>query len=212
MRDRHPALRPLHRARRHRPLRGALALPGAEGALRWPTSRARAHRQRACSRWWPTPLRGRARARRDPRARRHRHATRCSTTSACSAGSARAHETSKWTTSVCTGSLLLGAAGILDGLEATSTGSTRDARAARRPPDQPPRGGAGQGDHRRRSVVGDRHGSRCWPRRSPARSSRRRSSSGIEYDPEPPFDAGSVEKAPPEIVALIRGLAAARTV
>jgi transcriptional regulator GlxA family with amidase domain len=32
----------------------------------------------------------------------------------------RAHETSRWTTSVCTGSLLLGAAGILDGLQATS--------------------------------------------------------------------------------------------
>ena len=32
----------------------------------------------------------------------------------------RAHETSEWTTSVCTGSLLLGAAGVLDGLEATS--------------------------------------------------------------------------------------------
>src|SRR6187200_923881 len=31
-----------------------------------------------------------------------------------------AHETSQWTTSVCTGSLLLGAAGVLDGLEATS--------------------------------------------------------------------------------------------
>ena len=31
-----------------------------------------------------------------------------------------AHETSTWTTSVCTGSLLLGAAGVLDGLEATS--------------------------------------------------------------------------------------------
>ena len=31
-----------------------------------------------------------------------------------------AHETSKWTTSVCTGSLVLAAAGILDGLRATS--------------------------------------------------------------------------------------------
>src|SRR5665809_90991 len=31
-----------------------------------------------------------------------------------------AHETSEWTTSVCTGSLLLGAAGVLDGLDATS--------------------------------------------------------------------------------------------
>ena len=32
----------------------------------------------------------------------------------------RAHETSEWTTSVCTGSLVLAAAGILDGLEATT--------------------------------------------------------------------------------------------
>src|SRR5437763_1707178 len=31
-----------------------------------------------------------------------------------------AHETSQWTTSVCTGSLLLGAAGVLRGLQATS--------------------------------------------------------------------------------------------
>jgi putative intracellular protease/amidase len=31
-----------------------------------------------------------------------------------------AHETSTWTTSVCTGALLLAAAGILDGLEATT--------------------------------------------------------------------------------------------
>jgi len=31
-----------------------------------------------------------------------------------------AHETSQWTTSVCTGALVLGAAGILDGLEATT--------------------------------------------------------------------------------------------
>jgi transcriptional regulator GlxA family with amidase domain len=32
----------------------------------------------------------------------------------------RAHQTSRWTTSVCTGALLLGAAGILDGLRATT--------------------------------------------------------------------------------------------
>jgi hypothetical protein len=33
---------------------------------------------------------------------------------------------------------------------------------------------------------------------------------GIEYDPQPPFDAGSVEKAPREIVELVRAVAAAR--
>jgi putative intracellular protease/amidase len=31
-----------------------------------------------------------------------------------------AHQTSRWTTSVCTGALLLGAAGVLDGLRATT--------------------------------------------------------------------------------------------
>jgi hypothetical protein len=34
---------------------------------------------------------------------------------------------------------------------------------------------------------------------------------GIEYDPQPPFDAGSPEKAPDEIVELVRGVAAARS-
>jgi putative intracellular protease/amidase len=38
----------------------------------------------------------------------------------------RAHETSKWTTSVCTGSMLLGAAGILQGKRATSHWAVRD--------------------------------------------------------------------------------------
>jgi hypothetical protein len=33
---------------------------------------------------------------------------------------------------------------------------------------------------------------------------------GIEYDPQPPFDAGSVDKAPKEIVDLVRSVAAAR--
>jgi len=32
----------------------------------------------------------------------------------------------------------------------------------------------------------------------------------IEYDPQPPFDAGSTSKAPPEIVERIRTMAAAR--
>src|SRR5215212_10067740 len=38
----------------------------------------------------------------------------------------RAHETSKWTTSVCTGSMLLGAAGVLEGKRATSHWMVRD--------------------------------------------------------------------------------------
>src|SRR5215831_13742087 len=41
-----------------------------------------------------------------------------------------AHETSQWTTSVCTGSLLLGAAGLLRGLEATTHWTVLDQLAA----------------------------------------------------------------------------------
>ena len=41
----------------------------------------------------------------------------------------RAHESSQWTTSVCTGSLLLGAAGILDGLQATTHWTALDTLA-----------------------------------------------------------------------------------
>jgi hypothetical protein len=31
---------------------------------------------------------------------------------------------------------------------------------------------------------------------------------GIEYDPQPPFDAGSPDKAPPEIVEVVRAVTA----
>ena len=33
---------------------------------------------------------------------------------------------------------------------------------------------------------------------------------GIEYDPQPPFDAGSVDKAPDHIVELLAGMYAGR--
>src|SRR4029453_3150639 len=39
---------------------------------------------------------------------------------------AKVHETTQWTTSVCTGSLILGAAGLLDGLEATTHWAAMD--------------------------------------------------------------------------------------
>ena len=123
-----------------------------------------------------------------------------------------AHETLEWTTSVCTGALLLGAAGMLDGLEATTHWrGARSARRARRHPGQPPGRRAGQGHHRGRRLVRNRHG-------ADARGADRRRGRGaaiqlaIEYDPEPPFDSGSTEKASPEIVELAAaGLTAGST-
>ena len=70
----------------------------------------------------------------------------------------RAHETSEWTTSVCTGSLLLGAAGVLDGLEATTHWLDMDDLERYGAGRSAARGGAGQGDHSGGRVIGHRHG------------------------------------------------------
>ena len=43
---------------------------------------------------------------------------------------AAAHASTQWTTSVCTGSLVLGAAGVLDGLEATTHWASMDMLAS----------------------------------------------------------------------------------
>jgi putative intracellular protease/amidase len=122
----------------------------------------------------------------------------------------RAHETSQWTTSVCTGSLLLGAAGLLDGLEATSHWLDIDCleRYGARPTGRRvveqgkviTAAGVSSGIDMA-LVLAARIGG---PELAQAIQL------GIEYDPQPPFDAGSIEKAPPEIVELVRSVAAAR--
>jgi putative intracellular protease/amidase len=120
-----------------------------------------------------------------------------------------AHETSEWTTSVCTGSLVLGAAGVLEGLEATSHWLVLDmlerfgARpTARRVVEQGKvitAAGVSSGIDMAlvlaARIAGDQVAQAIQL--------------GIEYDPEPPFDAGSAEKAPAEVVDFVRGRAAA---
>ena len=123
----------------------------------------------------------------------------------------RAHETSEWTTSVCTGSLLLGAAGVLDGLEATSHWLDIDdlERYGARPTGRRvveqgkviTAAGVSSGIDMALTLVARIAG----PEVAQAIQL------GIEYDPQPPFDAGSVDKAPAEIVELVREVAAART-
>jgi putative intracellular protease/amidase len=123
----------------------------------------------------------------------------------------KAHETSQWTTSVCTGSLLLGAAGVLDGLEATSHWLDIDSLerygaspTGRRVVEQGKvitAAGVSSGIDMALLLAAKIGG----PELAQAIQL------GIEYDPQPPFDAGSVEKASPQIVELVRGVAAART-
>ncbi len=122
----------------------------------------------------------------------------------------RAHESSEWTTSVCTGSLLLGAAGVLAGLDATS--HWLDLEKLERFGARPTRervvergkvvtaAGVSSGIDMALTLAARISG----PEVAQAIQL------GIEYDPQPPFDAGSEEKAPPEIVDLVRSVVAAR--
>jgi putative intracellular protease/amidase len=117
-----------------------------------------------------------------------------------------AHEHSEWTTSVCTGSLLLAAAGILDGLDATTHWLEYDLleRLGARP--------TGKRVVRQGKVITSAGVSSgidmalvlaaeiAGPEVAQAIQL------GIEYDPEPPFDSGSPVKADPQIVELVTTL------
>lgn len=116
----------------------------------------------------------------------------------------RAHETSKWTASVCTGSLVLGAAGLLNGLKATSHWLAYDAlrQLGAEPTEQRvviegkiiTAAGVSAGIDMALTLVARECGAGI------AQSIQL----GIEYDPQPPFDSGSPSKAPAEIVERLR--------
>jgi transcriptional regulator GlxA family with amidase domain len=116
----------------------------------------------------------------------------------------RAHTHSSWTTSVCTGALLLAAAGILEGLRATTHwlqydllrpyGVTPVAERIVREGKILTAAGVSAGIDMALTLAAEIAG----PEMAQAIQL------GIEYDPEPPFAGGSVSKAPPEIVELVR--------
>ncbi len=115
-----------------------------------------------------------------------------------------AHETSQWTTSVCTGALVLGAAGILDGLEATThwllldkLGELGARPVSRRVVEQGKvitAAGVSSGIDMALTLAA----------RIAGDDVARAIQLAIEYDPQPPFDSGSTEKASPEIIELAR--------
>jgi putative intracellular protease/amidase len=115
-----------------------------------------------------------------------------------------AHETSTWTTSVCTGALVLGAAGILDGLEATTHWMALEllTKLGARPSEERvveqgkviTAAGVSAGIDMALTLAA----------RIAGEDLARAIQLGIEYDPQPPFDSGSVAKAGPEIVELVK--------
>jgi transcriptional regulator GlxA family with amidase domain len=120
------------------------------------------------------------------------------------------HATSQWTTSVCTGSLLLGAAGVLDGLRATSHWLELETL---RQYGAEPTGQRVVEQGKVMTAAGVSAGidmALTLAARLIGEDGAKAIQLGIEYDPQPPFDAGSVQKSEPRLVEAIRGAVAAR--
>lgn len=114
----------------------------------------------------------------------------------------RIHETTTFTTSVCTGSLVLGGAGLLGGLSATTHWAAADLLE---------RTGAGYTAERvvRQgriiTAAGVSAGIDMALTLAAHLAGEDRAKAvqlSIEYDPQPPFDCGSPQKAGPGIIAL----------
>jgi putative intracellular protease/amidase len=114
----------------------------------------------------------------------------------------RIHETTRYTTSVCTGSLILGAAGLLTGLDATthwtqpelleSTGARYVEQRVVQHGKIVTAAGVSSGIDMALTLAAQIAGD----------DAAKAIQLTIEYDPQPPFDAGSPAKAGPAIVAL----------
>jgi transcriptional regulator GlxA family with amidase domain len=113
------------------------------------------------------------------------------------------HETTTWTTSVCTGSLLLAAAGLLEGAPATTHWLARETLASLRAKPVAERvvqegkiitaAGVSAGIDMALRLVQLIHGD----------AAAQAVQLGIEYAPDPPFDAGSPESAPEAVVEAV---------
>jgi putative intracellular protease/amidase len=122
-----------------------------------------------------------------------------------------AHATSSWTTSVCTGALLLAAAGILEGLEATTYWTELEtlSRFGARPVSR-----RVVEDGKVMTAAGVSSGVDMALTLAARIADERVAEAiqlAIEYDPQPPFDSGSPDSASPEVVELVRAAIAARS-
>lgn len=115
-----------------------------------------------------------------------------------------AHKSSQWTTSVCTGSLVLGAAGILKGLKATTHWNQLE-RLREFGAEPVQERVIFQG--KIVTAAGVSAGidmALCLAQKIAGDEVAQGIQLALEYDPNPPFDTGSPTKAPPAIVETVR--------
>jgi transcriptional regulator GlxA family with amidase domain len=119
----------------------------------------------------------------------------------------RVHQTTLWTTSVCTGAMILAAAGILDGQPATTHWDVQDGLAAMGA--EPRRGERIVHAGRTATAAGVSAGIdlALWlAGEIAARKYAATIQLCIEYDPHPPFDAGHPSKASKTVIGNARTL------
>ncbi len=117
----------------------------------------------------------------------------------------RIHQTTTYTTSVCTGSLVLGAAGLLDGLTATTHWSVlNDLSALGATPTS--QRVVEHLDRRIITAAGVSSGIDMALRLAELlvdTTAAQAMQLMVEYDPQPPFDSGSLEKSSQQVVERV---------
>ena len=117
------------------------------------------------------------------------------------------HETTRWTTSVCTGAMILAAAGVLDGLPATTHWMVQSGLAAMGAKAQRGERVVRAGKVVTAAGVSSGIDLGLWLAGELAGQERAETIQlYIEYDPQPPFDAGHPSKASKAVVDNARKL------
>jgi transcriptional regulator GlxA family with amidase domain len=117
------------------------------------------------------------------------------------------HSSSQYTTSVCTGSLLLGAAGLLDGLEATTHFAALPLLSKY---GAKPTGRRVVQEGKILTAAGVSSGIDMALRLAELLTDATTAKAlqlMIEYDPQPPHDAGALDKVDPSVLARVQELA-----
>ncbi|MDN3506633.1 MAG: DJ-1/PfpI family protein [Simkaniaceae bacterium] len=114
------------------------------------------------------------------------------------------HTTTLWTTSVCTGSLILGASGILKGVKATTHWAAHERlqKWGAKPVHE-----RVVVDGKVMTAAGVSAGidmALALTEKAAGLQVAQTLQLGLEYDPAPPFNTGSPEKAPKEMVAALK--------